>query len=92
MKAAIQGSIYTSWYLHKTHLLELQVEEIRDEAKRIYRDEVARMSDFTSIDNNLEKMLKNYASVIAISESINSLSSIADKRLKKRILTRRCQT
>ena len=34
-KAAIQGTIYTSWTLHKTHLLQLQVDELQEEAKKI---------------------------------------------------------
>ena len=39
-KAAIQGTIYTSWTLHKTHL-QLQVDELQDEAKKIYHDDIA---------------------------------------------------
>lgn len=37
-KAAIQGTIYTSWSLHKTHLLQLQVEEFEAQAKKVYPD------------------------------------------------------
>ena len=82
-KAAIQGSIYTSWYLHKTHLLELQAEDIREEAKKIYQDKVTREFRFSTIDKNLERMLQSYATVIALSENINSLSSISEKKAKE---------
>ena len=82
-KAAIQDSIYTSWYFHKTHLLELQVEQIREEAYKFHLDKVATAFRFTTVEKNLERMLQSYASVIAISEDINSISSLAEKKRRE---------
>ena len=33
-KAAIQGAIYCSWTLHKTHLLQIQAEELQEDMKK----------------------------------------------------------
>lgn len=85
-KAAIQGAIYTSWHLHKTHLLELQAEEVREQAHKIHQDAVSTEFRLRAVDNNLERMLQSYASVISISETINSLSSNSEKKAKEEVL------
>ena len=82
-KAAIQGTIYTSWTLHKTHLLELQAEELQGVAKQLYNDEIALLADFSTIKNNLERMLQCYASVTTLAERAKSLN-IAEKNGKRR--------
>lgn len=81
-KAAIQGTIYTSWTLHKTHLLELQAEELQGVAKQLYNDEIALLADFSTIKNNLERMLQCYASVTTLAERAKSLN-IAEKTAKE---------
>ena len=78
-KAAIQGTIYTSWTLHKTHLLEMQAEELQGEAKNIYSDEVAMLAEFTTIKNNLERMLQCYATVTTLAEHAKSLDATEKK-------------
>lgn len=87
-KAAIQGTIYTSWTLHKTHILQLQAEELQEEAKMVYRDQVAREADFTTIKNNLERMQQAYASTTLTAESMKSLSNEIEKQVKEKDLDR----
>ena len=81
-KAAIQGTIYSSWTLHKTHLLRLQVEELQEEAKKICHDEVALARDFTNVNKNLERMLQTYAYVTGLDDHIKSLNK-AEKMTKE---------
>lgn len=59
-KAAIEGAIYTSWTLHKTHLLKLKAEELEQEAKVVYEDESRRDCEMARTRNNLDKMLQAY--------------------------------
>ena len=50
-KAAIQGTIYTLWTLHKTHLREVQAEELQVVAEQLY-DEIVLLADFATIQDN----------------------------------------
>ena len=56
------------------------------EAKMVYRDQVARKADFTTIKNNLEKMQQAYASTTLTAESIKSLSNEIEKEAKEKDL------
>ena len=79
-KTAIQGAICASWTLHKTHLLQLQVEEVEDLAKRFHPDDAVRAHLLTPVTSNLDRMLTAYATVNATSESIAALTSTAEKK------------
>ena len=81
-KAAIQGTIYTSWTLHKTHLLQLQVDELQEEAKKIYRDDIAREHALTAVTKNSERMQQAYACTTVLGESISSLAG-DEKKVKE---------
>ena len=85
-KTAIQGTIYTSWTLHKTHLLQLQAEELQEEGKIVYRDQVAREADFSTIKKNLERMQQAYAFTTLAGDSVKSLSSPTEKQAKEKDL------
>ena len=71
-KTAIQGAIYSSWALEKTLHLQLQAEEVQEEAKTMYVDEVARDRILTPITRNLERMLQAYALVNHLYEEMHS--------------------
>ena len=55
-KNAIEGAIYTSWRLQCSHLLQLQAEEVIEDAKAYITDSVSRALFVSSIQKNLERM------------------------------------
>lgn len=70
-RAAIEGAIYSSWTLHKTSLLQLQVEDIEARCLNVYKDEVVREYTLTTIRMNLERMLRAHASVNQLYSNIS---------------------
>lgn len=62
-KRAIMGAINSSWTLHRTELLQLQAEEVAEEAKTVYTDEVRREQFLSSIRSNVTKMQDATSSV-----------------------------
>ncbi len=55
-KTAIQGAIHTSWNLHKTSLLEIQVDELRAKATDAYIEESTVSNKLASIERNAQRM------------------------------------
>ena len=86
-KVAIQGAIYTSWTLHKTSLLQIKAEQVQEEARKAYRDEIALSHLLTPIISNLERMQSAHAMVThtykTISDSSCSDQMKAEKELEE---------
>ena len=70
-KSAIQGAIYCSWTLHKTHLLQLQAEELQEDVKRFYPEKVAQEHMLTPVTKNLDRMLIAYATATCLYSEMN---------------------
>ena len=85
-KTAIQGAICASWTLHKTHLLQLQVEEVEALAKKVHPDDAVRAHFLTPVTSNLNRILKAYACANATSASIASLTNTTEKKEKEKDL------
>lgn len=83
-REAIEGAIHSSWTLHKTDLLELEVEELEDKAMLVYHDEVAREHVLTNVKKNLERMKTTHAAIIGISNLIAD-SSEHDSQLEEQL-------
>lgn len=64
-KVAIQGAITASWALHKTHLLQLQAEELCNEMTVVYRnhDPIVREKLLDVVQKNKQKMLDIHAEI-----------------------------
>lgn len=83
-REAIEGAIHSSWTLHKTGLLELQVEELEDKAK-VY-DEVAREYLLRNVRKNLDRMQTSHATISALSDMIAESSDMTQKvQLEKQL-------
>lgn len=77
--SAIKGAIFTSWTLHKTHILKMKADEIEQEAKVAHPDEVNHDLLLTSMRRNVDKMLQAYAATIAKSEEISESTERQEK-------------
>ena len=73
-KKAIEGAIYTSWRFQSTHLLQLQAEEVIEEAKSLFSDNVRIEHFVSSIRKNLENMLEAFAGANHLYEVMNTKS------------------
>ena len=60
-KVEIQGAINVAWTMHKSSLLQMQADEIQEEAKTIYDDPVGRAHLLMPIERNLTKVLESHA-------------------------------
>jgi hypothetical protein len=69
-REAIEGAIHSSWTLHKTSLLELEVEELEDKAILVYDDEVAREVILKNVKKNRDRMQTAHATIHALSNII----------------------
>ena len=61
------------------HLLQLQVDELQEDAKKIYRDDIAREHALTAVTKNSERMLQAYACRTVLGECISSLAGHENK-------------
>jgi hypothetical protein len=81
-KAAIQGAIHLSWTLHKTELLKLQAEEMGEDMKLIYPDEVTQKHMLTPITRNLDRMLIASAAVTRLYSEMGGGDSADIRKLE----------
>ena len=54
-KSGIQGAINTSWTIHKTDLLQLQVDELSVKFNEVYKDKVTHSHLLSSVESNKKK-------------------------------------
>ena len=73
--AAIQGAIHVSWALHKTKLLEIKADKLRDNLRRVYQDEITLKQVLSTVDKNVERLKTAHAVVTATYESGSSVST-----------------
>ena len=76
-KVAIQGAIQTAWVLHKTSLLELKAEKVKEESKVVFHDEITLSHILTPVDKNTERMRTAHAIVNAL---VTAVSSSPDRK------------
>ena len=50
-KSAIQGAINTSWIIHKTDLLKLEVDKMEDSISQVYKDKTVGEDMLSTIKN-----------------------------------------
>ena len=77
------GAINSSWTLHRTELLQLQAEEVIEEAKTVYTDEVKREHFLSSIWANVTRMQD-------VTSTVTQLYHIMDKSTHIEILGMEC--
>ena len=83
-REAIEGAIHSSWTLHKTGLMELDVEELEDKATLVYDDDISREHVLTNVKKNLDRMKMSHAAIIGISNLIAD-SSKHDSQLEDQL-------
>lgn len=60
-KVEIQGAINAAWTMQKSSLLQIQADEIQEEAKTIYDDPIGRAYLLMPIERNLTRVLESHA-------------------------------
>ena len=80
-KNAIEGAIYASWRLQCSHLLQLQAEEVIEDAKACITDSVSRALFLSSIQKNLERMQEAQASTHQHVFEATSIDDPSEKQL-----------
>ena len=82
-------STYTSWTLHKTSLLQINSEQVQEEARKAYHDEILLSHILTPITSNVERICMQSAHAMVthtyktISDSSCSDQMKAEKELEE---------
>lgn len=84
-REAIEGAIHSSWTLHKTSILELQLEELEEKAKAKYDDEVAREHVLMTAKKNLVRLQASHATVTTLSDMIAESSGFQKVQLENQL-------